>query len=89
LQNSDFQNHFSMLKINGIFLQVMMFKILHFLKMGHIFSGSLNNFDRSDGDVTISTKAELPKVGIFFALNFIPWDFSLIKMLEIKKAKTT
>ena len=34
-------------------------------------------------------KAELPKVGIFFALNFLPWEFSLIKKLEIEKTKTT
>ena len=34
-------------------------------------------------------KAELPKVGIFFALNFLPWEFLLIKKLEIEKTKTT
>ena len=28
-------------------------------------------------------KAELPQVGIFFALNFLPWEFLLIKKLEI------
>ena len=56
LQNSDFQSHFSVLKNNGIFLKVMMFKILYFLKMCPIFVGSLNNFDRSDGEGTISTR---------------------------------
>ena len=34
-------------------------------------------------------KAELPKVSIFFALNFLPWEFLLIKKLEIEKTKTT
>ena len=34
-------------------------------------------------------KAELPQVGIFFALNFLPWEFLLIKKLEIQKTKTT
>ena len=33
----------------------------------------------------MNVKAELPKVGIFFALNFLPWDFFIIKKLEIKK----
>ena len=37
----------------------------------------------------MSTKAELPQVGIFFALNFLPWEFLLLKKLEIEKAKTT
>jgi hypothetical protein len=36
-----------------------------------------------------SSKAKLPKVGIFFALNFLPWEFLLIKKLEIEKNKTT
>ena len=34
-------------------------------------------------------KAELPLEGIFFALNFLPWEFSLVKKLEIEKTKTT
>ena len=34
-------------------------------------------------------KVELPQVSIFFALNFLPWDFLLIKKLEIEKTKTT
>ena len=33
-------------------------------------------------------KAELPKVGIFFALNFLPWEFLSIKKLKIEKTKT-
>ena len=37
----------------------------------------------------IVSKAELQQVGIFFALNFLPWDFLLIKKLEIEKTKTT
>ena len=37
----------------------------------------------------IVSKAELQQVGIFFAINFLPWDFLLIKKLEIKKTKTT
>ena len=35
-----------------------------------------------------SSKAELPLEGIFFALNFLPWDFLLIKKLKIEKTKT-
>ena len=34
-------------------------------------------------------KAESPQVGIFLALNFLPWEFLLIKKLEIEKTKTT
>ena len=34
-------------------------------------------------------KAELLLEGIFFALNFLPWEFLLVKMLEIEKTKTT
>jgi hypothetical protein len=30
------------------------------------------------------SKAELPLEGIFFALNFLPWEFLLLKKLEIK-----
>ena len=30
----------------------------------------------------VCTKAELTQVGIFFALNFLPWEFLLIKKLE-------
>ena len=37
----------------------------------------------------IDIKAELQQEGIFFALNFLPWDFLLIKKLEINKTKTT
>ena len=36
-----------------------------------------------------SFKAELPQVGIFFALSFLPWELLLIKKLEIEKTKTT
>ena len=36
-----------------------------------------------------STKAELPLEGIFFALNYLPWEFVLVKKLEIEKTKTT
>ena len=35
------------------------------------------------------TKAELPKVGILFPLNFLPREFLLINKLEIKKTMTT
>ena len=35
------------------------------------------------------TKAELLLEGIFFALNFLPWEFLLVKKLEIEKNKTT
>ena len=35
------------------------------------------------------TKAELPKVGIFFALNFFPGISLWIKKLKIEKTKTT
>ena len=34
------------------------------------------------------TKAELPLEGIFFALNFLPWEYLLVKKLEIEKTKT-
>ena len=34
------------------------------------------------------TKDELPLEGIFFALNFLPWEFSLVKKLEIEKTKS-
>ena len=37
----------------------------------------------------MSFKAELPLEGIFFPLNFLPWEFLLIKKLEIGKTKTT
>ena len=36
-----------------------------------------------------SLKAEIPLEGIFFALNFLPWEFLLVKKLEIEKTKTT
>ena len=36
----------------------------------------------------VIAKAELPQEGIFFALNFLPWEFLLINMLEIKKTNT-
>ena len=34
-------------------------------------------------------KAELPLESIFFALNFLPWEFLLVKKLKIEKTKTT
>ena len=34
-------------------------------------------------------KAESQQEGIFLALNFLPWEFLLIKKLEIEKPKTT
>ena len=34
-------------------------------------------------------KAELPLEGIFFALNFLPWELLLVKKFEIEKTKTT
>ena len=34
-------------------------------------------------------KAELPQEGIIFALNDLPWEFLLIKKLEIEKTKTS
>ena len=37
----------------------------------------------------VCTKAELTQVGIYFALNFLPWEFLLIKKLEIEKTKAT
>ena len=36
----------------------------------------------------IDTKADLPQVGIFFLLNFLPWEFFLQEKLEIEKTKT-
>ena len=36
-----------------------------------------------------SNKAELTLEGIFFALNFLPWKFLLVKKMEIEKTKTT
>ena len=35
------------------------------------------------------TKPELPLEGIFFALNFLPWEFLFVKKLETEKTKTT
>ena len=35
--------------------------------------------------IMLHTKAELQQVGIFFPLNFLPWDFLLIQKLEIKE----
>ena len=32
-----------------------------------------------------STKAELPLEGIFFAFNFLPWEFLLIKKVGNRK----
>ena len=37
----------------------------------------------------ITDKAELQQVGIFFALNFLPGEFLLVKKLEIEKTKHT
>ena len=37
----------------------------------------------------VNSKAELLLEGTFFALNFLPWEFLLIKKLEIKKTKST
>jgi hypothetical protein len=34
-------------------------------------------------------KVELPLEGIFFALDFLPWEFLLVKKLEIQKTKTS
>ena len=34
-------------------------------------------------------KDELTLEGIFFALNFLPWEFLLVKKLEIEETKTT
>ena len=33
------------------------------------------------------TKAELPLEGISLALNFLPWEFLLVKQLEIEKLR--
>ena len=32
-------------------------------------------------------KAELLQVGIFFGLNFLPWEFLFVKKLEITKLR--
>ena len=34
-------------------------------------------------------KDELTLEGIFFALNFLPWEFLLVKKSKIEKTKTT
>ena len=39
--------------------------------------------------IASNCKAEFQQVGIFFAFNFLPWDFLLIKKLKIEKTKTT
>ena len=36
-----------------------------------------------------ASKAELPKLGGFFALNFLPREFLLVKKLDFEKTKTT
>ena len=41
------------------------------------------------GTVSLDHKADLLQVGIFFALNFLPWEFLSIKKLEIQKTKNT
>ena len=44
---------------------------------------------RGEGLQGVGPKAELPQVGyFFFKLNFLPWEFLLIKKLEIGKTKT-
>ena len=35
-----------------------------------------------------ATKVELQQVGIFLTLNFLPWEFLLIKKSEIERPKT-
>ena len=47
------------------------------------------NFKDTEFDDRFLHKAELPLEGIFFALNFLPWEFLLVKKLEIEKTKTT
>ena len=42
-----------------------------------------------DQKAKLYSKAELLQVGIFFGLNFLPWQFLLAKKLEIEKTKTT
>jgi hypothetical protein len=46
-------------------------------------------FFRKGWDGRAPVKAELLLEGIFFALNFLPWEFLLVKKLEIGKTKTT
>ena len=36
-----------------------------------------------------ATQADLLLKGILFSLNFLPWEFLLMKKLEIKKTETT
>ena len=69
-QNSDFQSHFSVWKIDRIFptkkffeeywtdqlllkmfLKILIFKILYFLKMCPNIVSSVHNFGRSDSDI--------------------------------------
>ena len=47
------------------------------------------SYKHNKSKLTISNqnKAELGQVGIFFALNFLPWEFLLIKMFEIEKTQ--
>ena len=37
--------------LKRIFLKILIFKILYFLKISPIFVGSAHNFGRSDGDI--------------------------------------
>ena len=53
------------------------------------FLGNLLLFSVEIVEKLFQTKADLPLEGIFFALNFLPWEFLLIKKLEIEKTKTT
>ena len=53
------------------------------------FLGNLLLFSVEIVEKLFQTKADLPLEGIFFALNFLPWEFLSVKKLEIKKTKTT
>ena len=71
----------------------MLFPLLTYTK-GQIISEmnfGVLNFPKNQPNFckAFCPKAELPLEGIFFASNFLRWEFLLVKKLEIEKTKTT
>ena len=64
-----------------------------FLLLLSYLARAFSNFNKlqkaSQNNISSPTKAELPLEGFFFSLNFLPWEFLLVKKLEINKTKTT
>ena len=43
----------------------------------------------SENDIFADIKLNYRKKVFYFALNFLPWEFSLIKKLDFEKTKAT